>query len=275
MGERRVVETLGSRAVVLMDSIAYVEPADAGQIVVAGSHGGRSSGRFAVEYPLGACFLNDAGVGKANAGIASLEMMDMLGRPGAVYDAQTARIGDARDAWAHAVISHVNEHAARLGFAAGEPLAAAIRRVYSAQPDRPPHAASHAEKFTVLLPGGRQVLLMDSTAYADASDAGHIVVAGSHGGIAGKYGGEVRLAGIFLNDAGFGKDRAGISSQAVFDEMGVPAASYSHLSARIGDGRDAWASGVISSVNRTAAALGFAVGEPLQGAIRRVFGQAA
>ncbi len=119
-----------SRNMVLMDSIAYAEEDDAGKIVVAGSHGGRSSGRFAIEYPLAACFLNDAGVGKDNAGIASLAMLDELGRLGATYDFNTARIGDARDAWTNGVISHVNEVAARAGFAAGEGLADAIRRIF-------------------------------------------------------------------------------------------------------------------------------------------------
>lgn len=130
MGEKVKVETLGGRTVVLMDSIAYADEADAGQIVVAGSHGGRSSGKFAIEHPLAACFLNDAGVGKDDAGIASLAMFDKLGRPGATYSSESARIGDGRDAWQHGVISHVNHEAARLGFKAGERVADAIRRVY-------------------------------------------------------------------------------------------------------------------------------------------------
>jgi hypothetical protein len=130
MGERFKVEKLGHRNIVLMDSIAYVEAEDSDQIVVAGSHGGVSSGRFAIEYPLGVCFLNDAGVGKQDAGIASLAMMDALGRCGATYDSMSARIGDARDAWENGVISHVNKTATKLGFTAGERIADALRRVY-------------------------------------------------------------------------------------------------------------------------------------------------
>ncbi|MFA7666897.1 MAG: hypothetical protein WCY32_12350 [Burkholderiaceae bacterium] len=128
------------------------------------------------------------------------------------------------------------------------------------------------KKTRISVPGGHEVVLMDSTAYADSSDAGCIVVAGSHGGLAGRYGGEVRVTGIFLNDAGGGKDRAGIASFAVFDGLAVPAAAYSHQSARIGDAQDAWDNGVISFVNDTAAALGFVAGEPVKAAIHRVFG---
>jgi hypothetical protein len=130
MGEKVKVATLGSRAVVLMDSISFVSEADADRIIVAGSHGGRSSGEFAVAHRLAACFLNDAGVGKDKAGIAALAMLDALARPGATYDSNSARIGDAQDAWDNGVISFVNRAAAALGFAAGEPVQAAIRRVF-------------------------------------------------------------------------------------------------------------------------------------------------
>jgi hypothetical protein len=135
-----------------------------------------------------------------------------------------------------------------------------------------PEETTMGEKIRVRLKGGREVVLMDSTAYADATDSGHVVVAGSHGGLAGKYGGEVKIAGIFLNDAGPGKENAGIASLAVFDRLGVPAAAYSHQSARIGDVKDAWDNGIISFVNATATAMGFVVGEPVQVAVRRVFG---
>lgn len=121
--------------------------------------------------------------------------------------------------------------------------------------------------------GERKVLLTDSTAYGDPGDAGHIVVAGSHGGLPGKYGKDILLAAIFLNDAGVGKDRAGIAALELFHRIGVPAAAYSNRSARIGDAQDAWDNGVISFVNGTAADLGFTAGEPVKAAIRRVFGK--
>jgi len=73
---RETVATDSGRLVVLMDSITAVGEEDAGQAVVAGSHGGVSSGEFATRHPLGACFLNDAGVGKDGAGIVALGMLD-------------------------------------------------------------------------------------------------------------------------------------------------------------------------------------------------------
>lgn len=131
MNKRQSVAKIGGYTVVRVDSIAYVEPEDAGQIVIAGSHGGASSGRYAAQYPLGVCFLNDACGGKDMAGIASLAMLDALGRCGATYDAMSARIGDSQDAWENGVISHVNVAAARLGFRTGERIEDALHRIFS------------------------------------------------------------------------------------------------------------------------------------------------
>ena len=59
-------------AILIMDSITKVAPADHGAVVVSASHGGASSGEFALEVPLKLVFFNDAGVGKDQAGIAAL-----------------------------------------------------------------------------------------------------------------------------------------------------------------------------------------------------------
>ena len=48
----------------LMDSITQVAVFDEGALVVSGSHGGTSSGKFALDVPLRMAFFNDAGVGK-------------------------------------------------------------------------------------------------------------------------------------------------------------------------------------------------------------------
>ena len=130
MGEKIKVAQYGSKTVVLMDSISYVDASVAGQVVISGSHGGLSSGRYAVDYPLAACFLNDAGVGKDDAGIASLAMLDELGLACATYGSQSARIGDSADAWACGIVSHVNRTAQALGFVAGERVSDAIGRVF-------------------------------------------------------------------------------------------------------------------------------------------------
>ena len=116
--------------------------------------------------------------------------------------------------------------------------------------------------------GQRKVVLMDSISHVDASDAGHIVVSGSHGGAStGEFAASQKLAAVFFNDAGVGKDEAGI---AALKRLDVPAATVSHLSARIGDAEDAWRHGVLSHVNRAAARCGFTPGERLGDAVTRL-----
>lgn len=265
-GVRHQVATLDGFRVVLMDSITYGTAEDAGQIIVAASHGGRSSARYAIALLPIVTFLNDAGIGKDDAGLASLAMLDRVGRCGLVYDGRTAKIGDARDAWENGVISHVNQVAADRGFRAGEAVKAAVHRLFA--------GADHGEKSHVTLAGGVEVAIMDSTGYGTADDAGKVIVAGSHGGLVGVYG-DIPIRAIFTNDAGPGKDNAGIASFAGFDALGVPAAAYDHDSARIGDGLDAWENGVISHLNDAARRLGLVAGEKVQAEVRRVFGPLA
>lgn len=124
---------LGGRTrVVIMDSITSVAPEDAGSIVVSGSHGGVSSGGFALAVPLKAAFFSDAGVGKDEAGIAALAMLQQCGVAAGAVSHTSARIGEARDVWEHGVISHLNPAARDLGLVVGERLRDAVTRL--AQP---------------------------------------------------------------------------------------------------------------------------------------------
>jgi hypothetical protein len=122
----------GARArVKAMDSITQLSAQDAGCIVVSGSHGGSSSAQFALAHPVLAVFFNDAGVGKDDAGIAALTILQARGIAAGVVSHDSARIGDARDAWEHGVISRVNDAASRLGLVPGVPLRAALQALAS------------------------------------------------------------------------------------------------------------------------------------------------
>lgn len=127
---RETVAEFGGSKVIIMDSITHVEEGDTDQIVVSASHGGVSSGGFACEHRLGAVFFNDAGVGKENAGIAALDMLEQKGVAAGTVSNESAKIGDARDHWENGVISHLNETARARGLREGEPLRRAISSVY-------------------------------------------------------------------------------------------------------------------------------------------------
>ena len=115
--------------VIVVDSITQLDAGDRGAIVVCGSHGGTSSAEFALRrLPRLVCF-NDAGVGKDGAGIAALVILQARGVAAAAVAHDSARIGDALDAWQHGVISHVNAAARALGLRVGQPLGAAVRRL--------------------------------------------------------------------------------------------------------------------------------------------------
>jgi hypothetical protein len=126
---KKEVERGPGGSILIMDSITKVALSDAGAIVVSASHGGASSGEFALEVPLKAVFFNDAGVGKEGAGIAALTMLQDRGVAGGTVAHTSARIGDAQDMWDHGVISHLNDAARRLGLAVGQPLRTALRQL--------------------------------------------------------------------------------------------------------------------------------------------------
>lgn len=130
------VAELGGFRVVAMDSISLIAPADAGAIVVSGSHGGASSGAFAAMHPPALVLFNDAGVGKNSAGIAALRTLAAAGIAAAAVAHDSARIGDALDAWQNGVVTHSNDRAAKAGVAPGLPVkrAVALFAAAAAQP---------------------------------------------------------------------------------------------------------------------------------------------
>lgn len=110
---------------------------------------------------------------------------------------------------------------------------------------------------------------MDSMSQVEDVDSGQIVVAASNGG---KESGRLAvLAGCacaVFNDAGVGKDRAGIAGLTAMDEAGIPGAAVSHTSAEISDGMDTWNNGILSHVNDAAAAAGLVAGMRVRDAVR-------
>ena len=116
---KKIVASAAGGRVVIMDSITKVTPEDTGANVVSASHGGASSGEFALEVPLGSVFFNDAGVGKNNAGIAALAMLQARGVAAGTIGHETGCIGDSQDMWDEGVISHANDLAIARGLKPG------------------------------------------------------------------------------------------------------------------------------------------------------------
>jgi hypothetical protein len=111
----------GDTTILLLDSISEIVPEDEHKIVVAGSHASQNVPRYALSIPLRGAVFNDAGIGKDQAGIASLPTLNAGGLPAATVSHESARIGDARDVYENGIISTVNKLASDLGASPGMP----------------------------------------------------------------------------------------------------------------------------------------------------------
>lgn len=119
------------------------------------------------------------------------------------------------------------------------------------------------------LPHG--IVLADTATKLGPAPQGTVIVTGSHGG---RYAAYLTLKAhpraVIHNDAGIGRDAAGVAVLAMAQALGIAAATASHTSCRIGDAADMVARGVVSRANATAAALGIAPGMPCRDAALRL-----
>jgi Na+/phosphate symporter len=105
--------------------------------------------------------------------------------------------------------------------------------------------------------------LIDSITELCADDAGCIAVSGSHGGISSARFAQAAqpLLSVF-NDAGVGKQQAGIAGLHWLQTQSLAACAVSHTSACIGVAQSTLQDGIISHANPAALALGVAIGQP-------------
>jgi hypothetical protein len=106
------------------------------------------------------------------------------------------------------------------------------------------------------------IVVADSITRVGPEAAGAVIVNASHGGVYAAYlAAKLAAAAAIFNDASVGRDRAGIGGLDYLEEFGIAAATVGHDTARIGDGADMMARGVITHANRPAASLGVAPGQ--------------
>ena len=241
---------------VLADSITQVpDHPRVPRIILCGSHGGRSSGIFALKKGVHAVIFNDAGVGKEQAGIASLSLLEKHGIYAATVDAQTARIGIAAETQ-EGIISFVNRLAGNAGVRVGMPAREAASILQKAPvlllriSSEPP--LEWKETLTVIhvSPKGYRIVAMDSNSQVTPENRKDIILTGSHGGLVGsapvvKH----PVLAAFYNDAGGGKEQAGISRLPRLQEAGILGATVDARTAQIGIGLETYEYGIISHVN--------------------------
>jgi len=256
-------------------SSATASPDCAGNVLVSGSYGGEYNAYNAAKWGAKAVILNDAGVGSKNAGINGLPYLDKVGIPAATADAWTCQIGDGDNMLANGTISHVNEAARKLGCNVGQTVRDCAEAMKAAPPvtQALPPIWGGERHPPIVTPGGRTVALLDAAPMLKPEDAGAIVVTGSHAAL---FRGQpdnvvnVDVFAIFFNDAGVGKDNAGIRRLPELDKRGIASGTVSAMSAPIGHAREIYDDGILSHVNETAAALGAGPGMPLKVFIEKI-----
>jgi hypothetical protein len=106
------------------------------------------------------------------------------------------------------------------------------------------------------------IVIADSITRVAPDAAGAVIVNASHGGVYAAYlAAKLHAAAAIFNDAGVGCDRAGIGGLDYLQELGIAAATVGHDTARIGDGADMMAHGVVTHANALAASLGAGPGQ--------------
>jgi hypothetical protein len=204
-----------------------------------------------------------------------LAALDGIGIAAFAVAHTSARIGDAADSLAHGIVSACNAAAAAVGVTMEMSCAQATQRVTAAPWHQGvvPAAADARSLLASEEHGGAPVWGLDSIGLVDASDAGAILVIGSHGAL---HGGDpasalrVAARAAFFHDAGRGKDDAGISRLSALAVRELPAAAVDYRSARIGDARSLWMTGILSAVNAPAASCRIGEGMRVRDAAERL-----
>src|SRR6202041_3664901 len=131
-------------------SCSFVREEHRSHVVVSGSYGGRYNAFNAAKWGVRGVIMNDAGIGRDNAGIVGLDFLDQIGLAAATADARTCHIGDGDHMLAHGIISYVNRTAAALGCAPGQSVRNCAERMRAATiPTVAPPPITDAARFVM------------------------------------------------------------------------------------------------------------------------------
>lgn len=260
----------------VVDSATQLDASARGKVVVCGSHGALYAAWLAANARVRAVVLNDAGIGRHSAGIAGVAWLGGLGIAACAIDYRSARIADGEDMLANGIVSMTNDLAAQLGCLPGHRCReVATCLLDSAEDSRAEVPEIGETRLRIANTGHREVWALDSVTLARDEDRRAILVTGSHGGLMGGHPDsalEVDVFAAFFNDAGGGKDEAGFARLPVLEERGVAGGTVSCNTARIGDGRSTYDTGVLSRINEIARRLELREGMSVRQAVARLVG---
>ena len=259
----------------VVDSATQLDASARGTVAVCGSHGALYAAWLAAHARVRAVVLNDAGIGRHSAGIAGVAWLGGLGIAACAIDYRSARIADGADMLDSGKVSMVNDVAAGHGCLPGHSCRQAVERLLENAEEAPEGPEIGETRLRIANTGHREVWALDSVSLARSEDRRCILVTGSHGALlAGRSDAalDVDVFAAFFNDAGGGKDGAGFSRLPVLDERGIAGATVSCNTARIGDGRSTYDTGVLSRINEVASRLELREGMSVRDAVARLVG---
>ena len=262
------IALLPAGRVLVFDSATYVEshvahaPGTAGDVVVNASYSGVLCARMVMSARPRAAIGLDCAIGKDGAGIAGLWYYEALGVPAAAADVMTAEMGNGADLYDNGIVSRVNDAAQALGIEPGMPVRDAAR-CFLTQERKPAAFDSTRRRVVHTAASGRSIVCTDSIAYALPEDRERNVLctAGHTGRSVVDYFRDFRPWAFICSDGGTGKNGSGLSALDAVVPDGIPGASVSALSARMGDGQSTYFDGVISAANALAEAKGVRAGQ--------------
>jgi len=109
--------------------------------------------------------------------------------------------------------------------------------------------------------GKFRIIVTNTAGSYDENNKDDVVIDGSHFGVnSAKMAVDATVKGRIGNDAGIGKNSAGIAGLNILEKVGIPSAAVSSMSAKIGVGMSTWDTGKVSTVNESARKIGVKVG---------------
>ena len=231
-------------------------------VIVAASYAGVLCAKMIVAAKPRAVIGLDCKIGKDGAGIAGLWYYEALGIAAAAADVMTAEMGNGEDLYQCGIVSRMNDCAQKLGITvamsvklASEAMLTGSLRANNFDPAR--RLVVHTAD------SGRSVVCTDSIAFTlpEDKDRNVLCTAGHTGRSVIGYFRDFRPWGFICSDGGIGKNNSGITALEVIEPDGIAGASVDALTARMGDGQSTYFDGVISAMNRIAAAKGVRIGQ--------------
>ncbi|MEQ1613193.1 MAG: hypothetical protein ABL904_10610 [Hyphomicrobiaceae bacterium] len=264
---RRLIPMADGSRIVALDSATFVESFYEGRrpvradVIVNASYSGVFCAKLVMAYHPRAAIGLDCAIGKDGAGISGLWYYEALGIPAAAADVMTAEMGNGLDLHDHGIISRVNSLAEDAGVRPGMEVSAAAMLI--GRPVAPVEGVRTNRVVIKTNAAGRSIVCTDSIPYALPEDIGrNVLCVGGHTGVSIiGYLKHFRPWGYLMSDGGMGKNKSGVAATDTLNAEGLPGASVSAMSARMGDGRSTYFDGVISACNALAQAKGVRVGQ--------------